>query len=54
MCMIGGGYNNYGPIVVHIPDSGPYYPEHVPLYGSYGYPAHVPHYESYGSYGKSY
>jgi hypothetical protein len=50
-----GGYNNYyGPIIVHIPNSYPYYPEHVPLYGSYSYPAHTPHYESnYNSYQKS-
>jgi hypothetical protein len=49
-----GGYDNYGPIIVHIPNSYPYYPERVPLYGSYSYPSHTPHYESsYGSYGKS-
>lgn len=44
----GGGYGGYGydPIVVHIPNSQPYYPEHVPLYGNYyGPPAHVPHKE---------
>ncbi|XP_055342297.1 uncharacterized protein LOC129590887 [Paramacrobiotus metropolitanus] len=45
----GGGYN-YGPIIVHIPNSEPYYPGYMPL-GGYGYsqPAHTPHYEqSYG------
>ena len=48
------GYGGYGydPIVVYIPNSYPYYSEHMPYYGNYyGPPAHSPHYEE-GSYGK--